>query len=260
MRLSHHVYDGVLRILPSLYACGTMREFTMRVVGLLPSLIEADGYGWFVHSFGPRPGLVDFVESEPRIITTAMVSRMGETAHSHPFSSHWANAKEISTLKLSDFPLLVRDRFLSENWDILRDMGREYMTVPVSFSMSGMHAVSLRRDRKCFSEEDRLLMNLLAPHLRQAHANTIVFEQATQHTSRSSMSPEGDLTTREREVALWVSEGKTNLEIGLILGISGRTVEKHVEHILRKLGIENRATAAVLIANAPARRHRNQGP
>jgi hypothetical protein len=119
MRLSHHVYDGVLRILPSLYACGTMREFTMRVVGLLPSLIEADGYGWFVHSFGPRPGLVDFVESEPRIITTAMVSRMGETAHSHPFSSHWANAKEISTLKLSDFPLLVRDRFLSENWDIL---------------------------------------------------------------------------------------------------------------------------------------------
>ena len=134
-------------------------------------------------------------------------------------------------------------------------MGREYLTIPVSFSSTGTHAVSVRRDRKWFTEEDRLVMSLLAPHLRQAHANAILFEQATEHPCRSSMSPDVDLSTRESEVAFWVSEGKTNREIGLILSISGRTVEKHVEHVLTKLGIENRATAAVRVASALARRY-----
>ena len=59
-----------------------------------------------------------------------------------------------------------------------------------------------------------------------------------------------DLTSRETEVARWLAQGKTNLEIGLILAISRRTVEKHVESILRKLGVENRVAAAVLISRA----------
>ena len=40
-----------------------------------------------------------------------------------------------------------------------------------------------------------------------------------------------------------MSEGKTNAEVGLILDSAKRTVEKHVEHILEKLGVENRAAA-----------------
>lgn len=51
------------------------------------------------------------------------------------------------------------------------------------------------------------------------------------------------LTPREAEVLFWLSEGKTNAEIGLILNSARRTVEKHVEHILEKLGVENRAAA-----------------
>jgi DNA-binding response OmpR family regulator len=52
------------------------------------------------------------------------------------------------------------------------------------------------------------------------------------------------LTPREAEVLYWLAEGKTNSEIATILDSSRRTVEKHVEHILKKLGVENRATAA----------------
>jgi DNA-binding CsgD family transcriptional regulator len=52
------------------------------------------------------------------------------------------------------------------------------------------------------------------------------------------------LTRREAEVLTWVAQGKTNGEIGTILGLSRRTAEKHVEHILHKLGVENRTTAA----------------
>jgi DNA-binding CsgD family transcriptional regulator len=53
------------------------------------------------------------------------------------------------------------------------------------------------------------------------------------------------LTERESQVAYWIAEGKTNGEIGVILGIGARTVKKHVEHILAKLGVENRTTAAL---------------
>lgn len=51
------------------------------------------------------------------------------------------------------------------------------------------------------------------------------------------------VTAREAEVLHWIVEGKNNPEIGLILGISGRTVDKHVERVLSKMGVENRASA-----------------
>ncbi len=42
----------------------------------------------------------------------------------------------------------------------------------------------------------------------------------------------------------WVAEGKRDREIAIILGLSPRTVEKHVCHILEKLQVETRTAAA----------------
>jgi DNA-binding response OmpR family regulator len=53
------------------------------------------------------------------------------------------------------------------------------------------------------------------------------------------------LTHRESEVLLWIAKGKANRDIGEILGLSARTVTKHLEQIYVKLGVENRASAAV---------------
>ena len=52
------------------------------------------------------------------------------------------------------------------------------------------------------------------------------------------------VSAREAEVLYWVAQGKTNPEIAVILGIGRRTVATHVEHILAKLGVENRCAAA----------------
>lgn len=60
------------------------------------------------------------------------------------------------------------------------------------------------------------------------------------------------LTRRETEVALWLAQGKTNAEISVILNIGVRTVDKHLEHILDKLCVENRTTAAIQIVRALA--------
>ncbi len=52
------------------------------------------------------------------------------------------------------------------------------------------------------------------------------------------------LTAREAEVLYWVVQGKTNRDIGDILGTSPRTVHKHLEHVFEKLGVETRTSAA----------------
>ena len=52
------------------------------------------------------------------------------------------------------------------------------------------------------------------------------------------------LTPREAEVLAWVAQGKTNNTIGTILGISPRTVQKHLERTFHKLGVESRTAAA----------------
>lgn len=52
------------------------------------------------------------------------------------------------------------------------------------------------------------------------------------------------LTLREAEVLLWLSRGKSNRDIGEIMQISPRTVNKHLEQVFVKLGVENRASAA----------------
>jgi DNA-binding NarL/FixJ family response regulator len=54
------------------------------------------------------------------------------------------------------------------------------------------------------------------------------------------------LTPREAEVLSWIAKGKTNRDVGDILGISPRTVNKHLERVFEKLGVETRAAAAAL--------------
>ena len=54
------------------------------------------------------------------------------------------------------------------------------------------------------------------------------------------------LTPREAEVLFWISQGKSNHDIGVILGAKTGTICKHVEHIFGKLNVENRTAAAVM--------------
>ena len=55
-----------------------------------------------------------------------------------------------------------------------------------------------------------------------------------------------ELTPRETEVLFWISQGKSNHDIGVILGAKTGTICKHVGHILYKLNVENRTSAAVV--------------
>ena len=64
--------------------------------------------------------------------------------------------------------------------------------------------------------------------------------------ARTTLKARFELTEREAEVLFWLSRGKTNREIGQILTMSPRTVNKHLEPVFRKLSVENRTTAVAV--------------
>ena len=75
----------------------------------------------------------------------------------------------------------------------------------------------------------------------------VVASEANDAALLEAMMLSFKLTAREAEVLHWVARGKTNRDIGDILGTSPRTVTKHMEHILPKLGVETRTAAAGLV-------------
>jgi len=80
----------------------------------------------------------------------------------------------------------------------------------------------------------------------------IVGSEADDAAVLASLMAQFKLTAREAEVLYWVAKGKTNRDVGDILGASPKTVTKHMEHILPKLGVETRtAAAALVIAKVP---------
>lgn len=80
-----------------------------------------------------------------------------------------------------------------------------------------------------------------------------LFRLAVQDRDDEVLARHFALTTREAEVLMWLARGKSNRDIGEILDVSPRTVNKHLEVVFRKLGVENRASAAVSASRVLAR-------
>ncbi len=55
------------------------------------------------------------------------------------------------------------------------------------------------------------------------------------------------LTARERDVLSWLATGTTDRQIAAMLGVSPRTVHKHLEHVYQKLGVATRTAAVVRV-------------
>ena len=81
----------------------------------------------------------------------------------------------------------------------------------------------------------------------------ILLEEFDDAAHTTALAAQFGLTVREAEVLLWLSRGKTNRDIGDILGMAPRTVNKHLEHVFGKLHVETRAAAAAIAAKASTR-------
>jgi DNA-binding response OmpR family regulator len=102
-------------------------------------------------------------------------------------------------------------------------------------------------------DTDQVLLTLAGVHLSVRNMGQVgmgetmlLLEQRSANAAAPSRLANAALTPRETEVLSWLAKGKTNRDIGDILGMSHRTVNKHLEHIFEKLGVETRAAAAAL--------------
>jgi DNA-binding CsgD family transcriptional regulator len=250
MRLSHADLDVLQRAILALHDPQDLASFVQAVPSIFLSAIPGDYFGMVemkADMDSQRVELADYWESHPRI-TPDFVQRMERVGFAHPFTQHVLRTGDRSALKFSDFFSMRQLRSSTVYNEFYRHVGvGRLLAVGVA---GGPNMATLNTTRQAnesdFSERDRLILNLLRPH----------FELARLAVERND-NPSGALplrayrlTSREDEVARSLAEGKSNPEIARLLHLRPRTVEKHVERVLAKLGVENRTAAAVIVARA----------
>jgi DNA-binding CsgD family transcriptional regulator/CheY-like chemotaxis protein len=120
----------------------------------------------------------------------------------------------------------------------------QWLAAAVQARAAGLTAppLSLTRDQR------RLILTL---HERNPGGDWLVaLREESDAATIEALLAAFHITQREAEVLYWVIRGKTNRDIGDILGTSPRTVHKHLEHVFDKLGVETRTAAAALAMNA----------
>jgi DNA-binding CsgD family transcriptional regulator len=152
----------------------------------------------------------------------------------HAVCEYFALTGDLRPRKMSD---LIRQR----EW-CARELYNVYyrpFQYELDFRLPGRRGYTktflFRSSLRDFTDRDRLVLELLRPHLQR-------FEETSAGQRHAPVA--AGLTRREHEILGWVGRGKTNAEIAQILWISPATVRKHLENAYEKLGVRTR-TAAV---------------
>jgi DNA-binding CsgD family transcriptional regulator len=109
------------------------------------------------------------------------------------------------------------------------------VVVPLPTEQGRTRQVMFCRSNRDFSERDRLVLQLLRPHLHEVYLDAERRRRGIPHLSR-----------REREVLQLAAQGFSNADIARILFVSPATVAKHMEHIFDRTGVRTRGAAAAL--------------
>lgn len=166
--------------------------------------------------------------------------------------SSYIKHPEGRAMKISDMLTDNQFRSLGLYNEFYRKYDTEYqICLPLSYGPNAGEGIAVNRNRRDFTERDRLMLNLLGPHIIQAYKNAESHAKARRtlailESSNQSIKPSG-LTYREEDVLYWVAQGNTNADVAKLLNIAPGTVKIHLEKIYQKLGVENRTAAARLV-------------
>jgi DNA-binding CsgD family transcriptional regulator len=240
----------LLGAMRNLYTLSDMATYPRRVIAALGTLLPARFITY--NEVNPDASRNRYVWWPPgtRLRTGSPLYRMFERhVAEHPLVTHYARTSDPRPLTISDF--LTRPQFHRLNLykTFYKRLGVEYqLAVTLPGPKGVVIGIALSRGDKDFSQRERHLLALLRPHLIQAYANAAM---ATHFKRRRPAGEHGPrhrtLSRRQAEVLSWVARGKTNDQIGAVLDVSPRTIQKHLEHVFEKLGVETR-TAAVMRA------------
>ena len=253
-RLRQRDLEASLDYLRGLYARRDPEDFKRHVLetitGLVPS--ELTTYNELDLRTSDNVWEWEPVPSDIAGLTKAFTLYMDE----NPCVAYFRRTGDGRATKISDFLTQRELRGLGYYDEYLRRVGLEHrMSVVIPKPPHSVIALALGRGGRDFSERDRLLLDLLRPHLAQAHDNAVALARIREdpehqvvtkdrHLSRDSFVRLG-LTGREAEVFAGVARGETNEEIADGLYLSPLTVKTHLQHVYRKLGVGSRTEALV---------------
>jgi DNA-binding CsgD family transcriptional regulator len=223
-----------------LYAAGEVDgplAFPEPVLGVLRELVPCDVVTFHERSW--RPGRVLVYTGEPiGPLTPDVRAARLRLKYQDPLRPAEGPQTLTDFVSMRDFR---RTEFYAE---VHRPLGVEYMLQLYLDPRRTDARLEFDRFDCDFGERDRKVLDLLVPHFRQ------LLQAATRRPAASG--PVTELTSREREIIAHVAEGRTNGEIGRLLGISSHTVRKHLENAYEKLGTHTR-TGAVAAVFGPRR-------
>ncbi|TLD71952.1 helix-turn-helix transcriptional regulator [Phragmitibacter flavus] len=137
--------------------------------------------------------------------------------------------------------------------EVFIPMDKRYQLAIPFVSAGGFGALTLNRRDRDFSDTELALAIPFARHVGIAYETDQILQSAMPARAAAATKDytpwrQLGLTKRECEVLDWMTQGKRDGEIAVILGISQRTVNVHVHSILSKLKVENRTAAASMVA------------
>lgn len=237
---------AALEFIEAAWSLADERPFTLETLAALNELIPSDQLAYCeldrVHHRE-----VDYVGTDDG---EGDMGSFWRIVDEHPLCHHQQAYADFSAQRLSDVisrPRLVNSRVYAE-W--FRHYGVEAeLEVGIGCSRVRTRNFILNRARGDFSERDRIVLELVRPHLRR------VYEMTELRGALGRPEPEdlSRLTAREAEILELVAAGLSNAEIAERLWISPGTVKKHLENIYAKLGVANRTAAVTRMT--PEQRH-----
>lgn len=157
----------------------------------------------------------------------------------HPLVRYHAGRRGGGTHRISDSLAPAQFRASALYNEYYRRIGIDHVVaVPLFVDRGLLVSFVLNRNRRDFSERDCALLDLVREPLAALYRNLLRRKKDRGFAALP-------VTPREREVLSWLAAGKTDRDIGEILGMSPRTVQKHLQHIYEKLGVETRTAAVV---------------
>lgn len=91
-----------------------------------------------------------------------------------------------------------------------------------------------------FSERDRLMLALAQPHLENARRLVLARQKVRDTLQITPETFASAYSSREAEIAFWLTEGKSNIEIGLLMKLHVQTIKSHITSLFNKTGCGNR--------------------
>jgi len=191
------------------------------------------------------------VSDRPGAISPRQIEVFDRYFYEHPLvRDHGRNPRAV-TRRIDD--LVPASEF--ERTPLFNDYYRPIridhaMAMPIHVDRKLLVSFVFNRSKCGFSDRDRACLEVIRPHLGHLYRLTRALEDARHAPAPDRTASDLPLTEREREVLHWLAGGKTDRDIAEILGISPRTVHKHLQRIYEKLGVETRTAAVMRVLGA----------